>query len=293
MRLGHRHATVAAGRLPRAGAGASRRDAARVPRAAHRCDRSGGRARARCRRAGRRARRERRRLHRSARRLPRRRRARSRRARPRRVRRPGPRGPSARRVDARALGWRSGPRLVGGDPPESLRRAAPRRTHERSRLRGTGAPRGLRRRSARRRGAREPRPRLPRADRDPCARARRALALGHRVRWRLDGIPRRARHGATSRGGGLRDVPVGAFAAGTARAHATRVVGAGHAYGEEGHVGAATSSSGTSRSRRRRSRRRRRAPRATRSTASTWSTSPGRAGTCASRWRARRAAATW
>ena len=110
--------------------------------------------------------------------------ARPRRRRPRRqgrrgVGRPRPRRPPARPADGLAQRRRGGPGPAGRRPALPLRRPAARRADQRPRLRRPRPPRG-----ASSTGldvplvAREPRPRLPRADHHRGAGARRALPPG-------------------------------------------------------------------------------------------------------------------
>ncbi len=220
-RHGHHDAAHAAGRVPGAGTRTPRRDGAGVPVATHRRHRRGSGTGADRRRARERTGRRCRRVRGGARRLPRGRWTRSRRARPGRLRRRRPRAPAARCVDAGPLGRRGRPRVLGCHPAQSSRRAAPRRAHQRPRFRRAGAARDVRRRTAGWRGAREPRPRLPRTYGHPRPRARRAHALRHRVRRGMARLPRGARHRTAARRRGLRHLPRRAWTPRATRAHPT------------------------------------------------------------------------
>ena len=225
-------------------------------------------------------RRRRRRVHRRARRLPRSSVAPTSTRAPGRCATTSDSRPAPRRVDARRcrVGRRRGRRwprscssrfdvLLLDEPTNDLDFA------------GLDAARGVPRRRPRRRRDREPRPCVPRAHRHPGARARRAHALGHRVRRRLARLPRRARHRATARRGGLRRVPRRARrdwsnerarnANGRCRAAATAKKDTSEQDKFIRHFKVATSEKQAAKAR---------ADCATRSSGSTWSTSRGRAG---------------
>ena len=152
-----------------------------------------------------------------------------------------------RRADARPVGRRGGARVARRDPAQPASTCSsstsPPTT---STSPGSSDWRPFVDEPPGRRRAREPRPRVPRTHRHPCARARRAHPQGHRVRRRLARLPRRARDRTAARRGGLRRVPLRARPIGAARAHATRMGGAGGARGEEGHVARRTRTCATS-----------------------------------------------
>ena len=113
----------------------------------------------------------------------------------------------ARPPDARTLRRAGGAGVAGGHPAEPVRRVPARRTDQRPRLRRARTARVVPRRAPWWRGGRQPRPRLSRTHREPCARARRAHPVGNRVRRWMARLPRRPRDGTPARDGGLRVVP--------------------------------------------------------------------------------------
>ena len=148
---------------------------------------------------------------------------------------------------------------------------------------------------ARRRGGREPRPRVPRADRHRVCSSSTSTPTGDRVRRRVARLPRRAGDRAPARRGGLRDVPRRAQPLGAARARTQRE------WAVQGVAKAKKDTRRTDKNIRHFQRRDvgeaggqgRRPPSEAIDRLDVGRRSRGRAGTCASRSRPRRAAATW
>ncbi|MDT0262698.1 ATP-binding cassette domain-containing protein [Jatrophihabitans sp. DSM 44399] len=149
-------------------------------------------------------------------------------------RRPGSRGGRRRRPgrrsrcsDGRTVRRPGGPCRAGGAAAQPLRRGAARRAHERPGPRRAGPAGALRDRPAGRRGAGQPRPGVPRPNRDERARTRPCPARHQaRLRW-LCGVSGGARDRTPARARELRGVRRPQGVPGAAGAHSAFLDGQG------------------------------------------------------------------